>query len=105
MNKYNSESYAAEVHKPANRAVEGDMAIYLPTIAEMCVRSCLAMHRTGPFRMRVSLFDSRKSVLDCSTNQAISIEPTALIKSQPDCCVLTEAEETSLMFKRLFKKM
>jgi len=31
----------------------------------------------------------------------VDIEPTSLIKSQPDCCVLTEAEKVSCMIKRI----
>ena len=94
----------ATIHTPANRAAEGDMAVFFPSIEELSVQSCLAMTKTNAIRMRIALFNGPKSKTVCFTSRLLSIEPTALIKSQPDCCVFTEKEEFQEMLKRLSKK-
>ncbi|MBL4753740.1 MAG: hypothetical protein JKY52_09145 [Flavobacteriales bacterium] len=91
MNKYNSESYAAEAHKPAKRAKEGDRGLLLPTEQSgYDVQGCLAGPVLSGRSRKVFLFDKNRTLVACPHKQLLSIEPTLAIKAEPDYLLMVE---------------
>ena len=105
MNKYNSESYGKQAHKPAKRAVEGDIAIIFSPV--FTVQMCLIMAQDGETIKRVSLFSSGAIADDPYRSLAISIDPPEEVMMQAK--LQREVDEINaatlgIRFNQLFKK-